>query len=291
MLLSALSALGTFAVSVPAYFLLARRTYTSSYRILCLAVVFLGMAKLCRFRPIADHHVEPGLYTITSVHNLPIGLAATCAIAAYTAVLLAAVSDATTRRRIVSTVGVITLAFWVCFIIGYGGTASGRPASDGLGNPVQALTWALPLLIVLIVSTAVVAIAAREIHLRRPRAGVGVPHGLILAGIGGVFYSLNKVAHIGLSTIGAPGFLISGATFIGLVALPMSVLVLAVVVYSPPLTEFANRTWRYRQLRVADSSLRPAPAWSLAASAQDSHAFMVDVADETIVSASRDTTN
>ncbi|MGP9725358.1 hypothetical protein ACT3SZ_15215, partial [Corynebacterium sp. AOP40-9SA-29] len=122
-------------------------------------------------------------------------------------------------------------------------------------------------------------------------SGIGVPHGLIVAGIGGVFYSLNKVVHVGLSTVGAPPFFIGIATFIGLVALPLSILVLAVVVYSPPLSDFANRLWRYRTLRRADESLRWTAAWKLAGDPLRAHEFMVDVSDEAIMTAQRDTTS
>lgn len=288
MILSSLSALGTFAVSVPAYIFLFRRNYTWTYRILCLAIVFLGLAKLCRFRTIADPYVEPWLYGLTGIHNLPIAMAASCAIVAYTAVLLAAVSRTSTRVRIIIAVGVITLLFWVSFSIGYGTTASGRIASDGLDNPAQAVAWTLPLLLIVVVSSAVVAVSLREINLRPPKSGIGVPHGLIIAGIGGIFYSLNKVIHVGLSTIEAPNFLIGTVTFIGLIALPLSVLVLAVVVYSPPLSELANRVWRFRRLRSADNSLTTAAAWTMSADPLASHRFMVDVSDEEIMNAQRD---
>lgn len=289
MLASSLSALVTFAVSVPAYVLALRRGYTGTYRLMCLAVIGLGLAKLWRYRPIADVHIEPWMKQITGVHNLPIAMAATCAIVAYTSVLLAAVTKRTARRNIGFAVIPAIGAFWLCFTTSYGGAQSGRPASDGIDSAGQALSWALPLLIVSVVSAAVVTISVREIHLGPARSGLGVPHGLLLAGLGGLGYSLNKVVHVALSTIEAPGILIDAATLVGLIALPMSVVVLAITVYSPPVSELVNRLWRARRLIHIDQTLTHSAAWSIAADPQRAHEHVVDVSDDQIMGARRDT--
>lgn len=284
-MLSGLSALGTFAASLPAWTLLARPSYALTYRLLCLAVGLLGLAKLCRFRPLADNHVDPWLYSLTGVYNLPIALAATCAVVAYSALLLAAVTSPRSRRTVVVTIALTLVVFWTCFALGYGGQATGgRPSTQGVDNAAQTLSWALPLVILTAVNLSIIIACTRALRRRNSAAGIGVPHALLAAGIGGLIYGLNKVFTVGLSTLSAPTVIIDTVTIIGLISLPSSAIVLAIVVYSAPLTDLLNRLWRYRRLRDTIGSLSRAEAWSISRDAQQTHETLIDAADKSITS-------
>jgi hypothetical protein len=287
MLTSSLTALITFLVCMPAAVFSLRGRYTPAYRLLCFAVFALGLAKFFRFRPLADNHLEPALYRITTIHNLPIAAAAISAIAAYTAVLVVSLPRQRIVRPLLWAVGGTTAVFLTVFCLSYGSVFSGRPASDGLSNPLQAITWALPLLIVLTVNTAIAALSVSEIR-RRPRGTRwGTPLGLLFVGIGGLLYVANKVLHLAVSTGNPDSPLLGPITFVGLIALPMSAVALALVIYSPHVRELINRRWRYRHLRRALHSISPRRAWELSADRAQTHALLVDTADDALTKQSR----
>lgn len=287
MLISGLTALITFIVCIPAAVLSLRSRYTSAYRLLCLAVFLLGLAKFFRFRPLADNHLEPALYRITTVHNLPIAAAAVSAIAAYTAVLVVSLPRHRLIRPILWAIGGTMVAFLIVFCLSYGSTFSGRPASDGLSSPVQAITWVLPLVIVLAVNTAIVALSLSEVRQRPQGSRWGTPHGLLFVGVGGLLYVANKVLHLAISTTSEESVLLGPVTFIGLIALPLSAVSLAFVIYSPHGRELIDRRWRYRQLRRADKQLSARKAWGISADEIRTHALLVDAADDAITYGSR----
>lgn len=287
MLTSSLTALITFLVCTPAAVFSLRSRYTPAYRLLCFGVFALGLAKLFRFRPLADNHLEPALYRITTIHNLPIAAAAVSAIAAYTAVLVVSLPHPRLVRPILWAVGGTTAVFLIVFCLSYGSTFSGRPASDGLNDPVQAMTWALPLLVVLTVNTAIAALSIAEIQ-RRPRgAGWGTPLGLLFVGIGGLLYVANKVLHLAVSTNNDASPLLGPITLIGLIALPMSAIALAFVIYSPHVRELINRRWRYRHLRRSLDRISARKAWALSADDVKTHAMLVDAADDALTQRSQ----
>ncbi len=283
MTVSNLSALLTFTFCLPAALLITHDGWSIKYRLLSASVLLLGLAKLSRYRPVADTVIEPLTTAITGIHNIPIAIAITFAIGGYSCILLSLINDHRVLRWTVGTLLTLTISFLVTFPFSYGSRFSGRISEDGITSPVQIIFWSLPLFLVLSVNCSLVILCAME--LRSKTSSVLLPAGVCTSGVSGIVYATSKVAQLVISSNAPTSPLLSTATLVSLLSLPFSAIAIALVVYSSAARALIDRLSRYRSLRKYDSTKSRRESWIASRTDETAYWERINYQDSLIIDA------